>query len=117
MHIYKNLKVWEKAMDLVEITYSATQSFPDNERFGLTNQIRRSAVSIPSNISEGAGRNGKKEFNQFIGIALGSNCELETQFLISQRLKYINEEKLMEIISNINEIQRMLASLAKANLN
>lgn len=117
MHNYKELKVWQKAMDLVENIYVATATFPETEKYGLTNQIRRSAVSVPSNIAEGAGRNGNREFNQFIGIAAGSICELETQLLISKRLKYVNENNVLELIENINEIQKMLSSLSKSSIN
>ncbi|HYG50407.1 MAG TPA: four helix bundle protein [Flavobacteriales bacterium] len=89
MNRNKELKVWNKAMDLVVDVYKVTILFPSEEKFGVTSQVRRSAVSIPSNISEGAGRNSDKEFNQFIGIANGSTCELETQLILAQRLGWI----------------------------
>ncbi|MCX7549348.1 four helix bundle protein [Xanthomarina sp. F2636L] len=93
---HKELDVWKTAMDLVEEIYSLTSNFPSEERFGLTAQIRRAAVSIPSNIAEGAGRKGDKELVQFVSIAIGSLAELETQYLIAVRLSYIkkNEETL-----------------------
>ena len=80
------MDVWKKSMDLVEAIYDLTASFPSEEKYGLTSQIRRASVSIPSNISEGAARKNNKEFSQFISIALGSLAELETQYLIAIRL-------------------------------
>ena len=80
---HKDLDVWKKSMDLVEAVYALTKSFPDDERFGLTNQIQRAAVSVPSNIAEGSARKSDKELIQFIYIALGSLSEIETQYLIA----------------------------------
>jgi len=113
MHIFKNLKVWQKATDLVVAIYKQTEFFPDKERFGLISQINRCAVSIPSNIAEGAGRNSPKEFNNFIGIALGSSCELETQLIIANRLKYLGDAELKELTEAIEEVQKMLYGLQK----
>ena len=84
---HKDLEVWIKSMDLVEDVYALSKFFPNDEKFGLTNQIRRASVSVPSNISEGAARKSDKEFIQFLYIALGSLSELETQYLIAVRLK------------------------------
>ncbi|MFA5010608.1 MAG: four helix bundle protein [Ignavibacteria bacterium] len=84
---HKDLEVWKKSIDLVSEIYEITKSFPKEEIYGLTNQIRRSAVSIPSNIAEGAGRNHDKEFIQFLYIAMGSSSELETQIFICKNLK------------------------------
>ncbi|MCB0798807.1 MAG: four helix bundle protein [Chitinophagales bacterium] len=103
---HKDLDVWKKGMDLVVEVYNWTGLFPDGEKFGLTSQMRRAAVSIPSNIAEGSARKGDKELIQFINIALGSVSELETQYLIAERLKLapshqllcdliINEKKLL----------------------
>ncbi len=103
---HKDLDVWKKGMDLVEKIYSISSSFPDSERFGLTSQIRRAAISIPSNIAEGAGRKSDKELLQFISIALGSLAEIETQYLIAIRLKYIEENKL--VLSLIVEERKLL---------
>lgn len=100
-------------MDLVVEVYAKTDKFPNKEKFGLTNQINRCAVSIVSNIAEGAGRNSEKEFNNFLGISLGSSCELETQLLIAERLKYIKENEAKEIISLIEEVQKMIVGLQK----
>ncbi len=87
---HKDLEVWKKSMDLVGNNYRTTEFFPNKEVYGLTNQIRRAAVSIPSNIAEDAARNSKKEFIQFLFIALGSLSELETQIIIASRLEYLN---------------------------
>ena len=102
---HKELDVWKNAMDLVEKTYSLSSEFPDEERYGLISQIRRASVSIPSNIAEGAGRKGSKEFHRFINIALGSLTELETQYLIAIRLNYIKEN---QEISDLITKQRQL---------
>ena len=89
MNNHKDLLLYQKSLDLVEYIYRLTKAFPADERFGLTSQLRRSAVSLPSNIAEGAGRRGKKEFIQFLYIGLGSLNEMETQIEISRRLGYI----------------------------
>ena len=93
---HKDLDVWKKSMDLVETIYKLTQAFPDSEKFGLTSQMRRAAVSIPSNIAEGAARKGDKELIHFLHIALGSLSELETQYLIAIRLAFIKNEETIE---------------------
>jgi len=93
---HHDLRVWQEAVDFVEIVYQVTVDFPENEKFGLTAQLQRAAVSVPSNIAEGAGRSGDKEFLRFLYIARGSLCEIETQLLIAQRLGYISSmEKVM----------------------
>ena len=106
MHNYKELKLWQKAMDLIRLIYEITRSFPQEEKFGLINQIRRASVSIASNIAEGAGRNSDKEFIHFISIATGSCYETETQLIIADRLNYTKENETN--FSLINEIQKML---------
>ena len=93
---HKDLEVWKKSMDLVESIYTLTQRFPEAEKFGLTSQMRRSAVSIPSNIAEGAARKGDKEFLHFLYISLGSLSELETQYLIATRLEFIIKQESFE---------------------
>lgn len=100
MHRFEELKIWEKAMDVTEQCYRATENYPSEEKYGLTSQIRRSAVSIPSNIAEGAGRNTNGEFKQFLGIANGSSFELLTQLYLSKRLNILSEEKVRPIINN-----------------
>lgn len=113
MNQFKNLKVWQKSLDLVVEVYKQTDKFPDKERFGLISQINRCAVSIVSNIAEGAGRNSSKEFNNFLGITLGSSCELETQLIVAFKLGYINEKNLNALILSIEEIQKMIVGLQK----
>lgn len=113
MNNYKELKIWQKSMDLVEKVYKITSNFPIEEKFGLISQIQRCAVSIPSNIAEGAGRNSNKEFRNFLGIANGSTNELNTQLLLSIRIGYVKEEDLDEIINLITEIQKMNFTLIK----
>ena len=93
---HKDLDVWQKSMDLVELIYDLTSQFPLEERFGLVSQMRRSAVSIPSNIAEGAARKGDKELIQFLMIAIGSLSELETQYLITIRLKFVEKNEELE---------------------
>ncbi|BAU53254.1 four helix bundle protein [Mucilaginibacter gotjawali] len=107
MHNLKELKIWNKAIDLSVDVYKATASFPADERFGLTSQSRRSAVSIPSNIAEGAGRNSNKEFCNFLGIANGSSFELQTQLVISNKLSLLNDELLSDLLQQIDELQKM----------
>ena len=111
---YRDLVVWQKAMGLVSAVYQLTRTFPDSERFGLTSQIQRAAVSIPSNIAEGQGRLATKEFRQFLGIARGSLKELETQLLISIDLAYASLEDVDPCLGLADEIGRMLNALIKA---
>ena len=113
MHKIKELKIWNRAMDLAVDVYKATEKFPNEEKFGLTSQIRRSAVSIPSNISEGAGRNSNKEFNQFIGIANGSSFELQTQIILANRLELLGNESSEVLLKEIDELQKMSYSFQK----
>ena len=107
MNNFKELKIWSKAMNVVTEVYKATLNFPIDEKFGLTSQIRRCAVSIPSNIAEGAGRNTNGEFRQFLGIANGSCYELQTQLILSNTLKLIDDETTTELLNEIIEIQKM----------
>ena len=107
MHNLKELKIWNKAIDLTVDVYKATASFPSDERFGLISQSRRSAVSIPSNIAEGAGRNSNKEFSNFLGISNGSSYELQTQLVISNRLSLMDDNTLNNLLTQIDEIQKM----------
>lgn len=119
MHRYQNLKVWQKAMDLTESVFLLTRDFPEEERFGLNSQIRRSAVSVPSNIAEGAGRNSNPDFIRFLNIATGSLNELETQILISHRLNYLSKSQLEEVLPLVTEVQKMnyalIQKLSKEN--
>jgi four helix bundle protein len=103
---HKDLDVWKKSMNLVVLIYDITSKFPSDERFGLTSQMRRAAVSIPSNIAEGAARKGDKEFIQFLMIALGSLSELETQYLLSIQLKLVQKE--IEVINNMVDVKKLI---------
>ena len=107
MHNLKELKIWNKAIDLTVDVYKATASFPSEEKYGLISQSRRSAVSIPSNIAEGAGRNSTKEFSNFLGIANGSSYELQTQLVISNKLELIDDGLLNNLLQQIDELQKM----------
>ena len=111
MATHKELIVWQKGIQLVKEVYQLTQSFPKEEVFGLTSQIRRCAVSIPSNIAEGCARRSDKELIQFLHIALGSAAELETQLIISKELSYLTDESFNTISSLNNEIIRLLSAL------
>lgn len=111
MKTHKDLKVWQDSITLVTEIYSITKSFPKEEMYGLTNQIRRAAVSVPSNISEGAARQTNKEFIQFLYIALGSNSELETQLLIAYNLKFISNNDYKNCNQQVDEIGKMLNGL------
>jgi len=108
---YKELKVWQKAYQLCITIYKITKHFPKEERYGLTSQIRRSAVSVPSNIAEGYGRKTTQEYMQSLYIAYGSHCELETQIMISKDLGYIKSDDFQELQQNIGDVERMLKAL------
>ena len=108
---HKDLNVWKKAMDLAAQVYSLTAKFPKEELYGLTLQIRRSAVSIPSNIAEGAARHSRKEFIQFLHIASGSVAELETQLLLAIRIGLLSGD---HIISHVEEVRRLLLGLLRS---
>lgn len=114
MHNIKDLKIWNKAIDLAVRVYGVTSDYPADERYGLISQSRRSAVSIPSNISEGAGRNTKGEFKQFLGVANGSSYELQTQLVIAEKLGFVNEQIAGELLDNIDELQKMNYKLQSA---
>ena len=107
---YKELKIWQKGMEIVDDVYQLTASFPKEEVYGLTAQMRRCGVSIPSNIAEGSQRTSAKEFSNFILIAKGSLAELETQILISIRQKFAKEDRAKEILLKADELHRMLYS-------
>ena len=110
---YKDLIVWQKSLRLVKWIYLLTRSFPSDERFGLISQMRRAAVSIPSNIAEGQARRTTPDFIRFISNAEGSLAELETQMIISADLEFCSRENLGEIFSVMNEIRKMLNSLRR----
>tara|TARA_R110002050_G_scaffold25220_4_gene67298 strand:+ start:522 stop:875 length:354 start_codon:yes stop_codon:yes gene_type:complete len=108
MHRYKDLKFWQKSMDMAQMVFEITSEFPTNERYGLTAQLRRAAVSVPSNIAEGAGRGTNADFNRFLDIANGSLNEIETQFLLSERFDLISKDKLETVRSEVDQIQKMI---------
>jgi four helix bundle protein len=101
MSTYKNLKIWKQSLDFAVEIYKTTSQFPKNEEYGLVSQMRRSVVSIPSNIAEGAGRNSHKENLRFLYFSLGSITELETQIILCQNLEFIEGDSLLENLNNI----------------
>ena len=111
MHDFKKMKVWQKTRVLAKTIYLSTANFPKEELFGLTSQIRRSSVSIVSNIAEGAGRNTDGEFSNFLGIANGSSYELDAQLLLALDLGYITESEADLILKELHEVQKMLYTL------
>jgi four helix bundle protein len=111
---YSDLIVWQKAMDFVVAIYRAGAAFPRDEIYGLTAQMRRSAVSIPSNIAEGQGRDSPADFLRFLSIAYGSLCEVETQICIAQRLDYIDAERHRSLMISSAEIGRLLNGLSNS---
>lgn len=108
---YRDLIAWQKAMDLVTAIYCATACFPREEIYGLTSQMRRAAVSVPSNIAEGQGRHGRAEFRHFLRLATGSLMELETQTLIAERLRYLSPDVAADILQDAAELGRVLNGL------
>ena len=113
-HNFKNLNVWIKSRVLIKEVYQLVEIFPNDELYGLSSQIKRSAISIPSNIAEGSGRSSDVEFARFLKISLGSAYELETQIILGFDLGLINENKFENIIKKISEIQKMLHGLVKS---
>lgn len=111
---YKDLVAWQKSMDLVSAVYRASQGFPKEEIFGLVSQIRRSAVSVPSNIAEGHARTSRKEFQYFLSNARGSLAELETQLTIAHQLAYIDETGINQLLDRLGEVGRILNGLLTA---
>ena len=113
MHNYKKLNVWISSISLVKNIYNLTRKFPKEEMFFLTQQLRRAAISIPSNIAEGAGRNSNAQFKNFLQISIGSCFEVETQLIISKELEYISEEELETISKELDSIMKMNHNLQK----
>ena len=107
---YRDLLVWQRSMDLVERIYRITKKLPDGERWGLTSQMCRAAVSVPANIAEGYGRQATGEYRHFLSIGRGSLSELETHILLCQRLGYIEAKEVTSVLSEVEEILKMLAS-------
>jgi len=114
MHNFKELKVWQKSIDLAVEVYKATSFLPTDEKFGLISQMKRCSVSIPSNIAEGSGRGSGAQFKYFLTISQGSAFELETQLIISNRLELLNDELSANLIEKTTEIQKMVYALDRS---
>lgn len=110
---YKELIVWQKAMDVAEEAYTLVNKLPKDEQFALSNQIRRAAISIPSNIAEGQSRNSTKEFIHFLGIANGSKSELETQLRLCVKIGYLKDDEIIRAMDNLQEVGKMIYALIK----
>jgi len=110
---YRDLIVWQKGIELVKKIYLITQKFPAEEKYGLVSQMRRAAISIPSNIAEGQARHTTGEFIQFISIAEGSTAELDTQIIVGIELNYISKEQVQDIFTLLTEIKKMLNTLRR----
>jgi len=110
---HKQLDAWTTAVELAQLVYKTTDEFPAREQFGLTNQARRAAISIPSNIAEGAARQTKKEFIQFLYIAKGSLSELDTQLELARRLEYLGQKKFESLVEMLERVDRMLSGLIR----
>ena len=113
---YKDLQIWQKGILLAQMVYKLTATFPAEERYGLVAQMRRAAVSIPSNIAEGQARQGTKEFLQFLSHANGSLAELETQLVLTQKLGFCEEKMATPVAKQIDELQRMIRAMRRALL-
>ena len=114
MKTHKDLNVWKCSIDLVINIYSVTRDFPKEEIFGLTAQIKRAVVSVPSNISEGAARDKKKEFIRFLQISMGSLAEVETQLIIAGRLHYLDKQNFEDLLGSINKIRAQISGLIRS---
>ena len=108
---FRELEIWKKGIELVKEVYKTTENFPQSELYGLTSQMRRCAVSVPSNVAEGFRRRHSREFRQFLNIALGSLAELETQLVIAQEINYLSDGQV--ILERIDHISRMIATLLR----
>jgi len=113
MHNFRELKVWQKSIELAVDVYKATSCLPSDEKYGLTSQMKRGSVSIPSNIAEGSGRNTDKDFKNFLSISLGSGFELETQMIIANKLQLFDSALTDDLVTKVSEIQKMIYALQK----
>jgi len=111
---HRDLEVWREGIALVEGVYNLTKNFPDDEKFGLTSQLKRAAISVPSNIAEGAARNSDKEFLQFLYIAQGSIVEIETHLIIAEKLRFISAKQNIEAEQQRNKVARLLFGLIRS---
>jgi four helix bundle protein len=114
MHNFRKLTVWSKAIDFIVDIYKVCETFPNSEKYGISSQVQRAAVSISCNISEGCGKSSEKEFNRFLEIALSSAFEVENLLIVSQKLNFINKEKFSEMEIKIKDIQGMIIGLKKS---
>ena len=112
-HNFKNLNIWKQSIDLAVDIYEETEDFPKSEEYGLKSQLRRCAVSVPSNIAEGSSRSSDKDFNRFLEFSQGSLFEMQTQVIISARRKFIKEEKSENLENQITELQKMISGFQK----
>lgn len=111
---YRDLVAWQKAMDLVESIYACTSAWPKEEVYALTNQVRRAAVSVPSNIAEGQGRASGNDFLRYLRIARGSLFEIETQLLVAERLEYIEHDKAHELLAQSGQVSKLISGLIRS---
>ena len=114
MKTFRDLLIWQKAMEMVLAIYNETRCFPNDEKYGLVTQMRRSAVSIPSNMAEGYGRNSKGDFKRFLQISMGALFEVQTQLEIAMQLGYLGDKKYKNLYEGSREIERMLSSFIKS---
>jgi len=112
-HRFKDLEIWKQCRLLCTEIYLISAAFPENEKFGMTNLLRRASLSIPSNIAEGSSRSSNKEFNRFLDFSIGSAYEVETQLLISSDLKFITSDQIQQILPKLNSIVKMILSFKK----
>jgi len=117
MFNFEKLDVWQKAIDFADLIYNKTRAFPSDERFGLTNQLRRAAVSISSNIAEGSSRSSKSDFARFVEIVTGSVFEVVSQAFIAHRQGFLSEDQFRKIYTDAEELSRMLSGLRKSLLS
>ena len=109
MHKFKELEIWKRSRKFCSVIYDITSNFPTSEKFGLTNQLRRASVSVPSNIAEGSSRKSEKDFARFLQISIGSAYEIETQLLIASDLGFIKQDEITEILNELNQIIKMIS--------
>ncbi|MCB0398985.1 MAG: four helix bundle protein [Winogradskyella sp.] len=108
-HKFKELQIWQRSRSFCSDVYKLTSEFPESEKFGLVNQLRRASVSIPSNIAEGSSRSSNKDFVRFLTMSIGSAYEIETQLLIAHDLNFISEQELKQVTNDLNEIIKMIS--------
>ncbi|MES2838390.1 MAG: four helix bundle protein [Bacteroidota bacterium] len=116
-HNFKNLKIWQKSMDLTDLVFEYNKDLPSSERFNLIDQMNRSSCSIPSNIAEGSGKKSKLQFAEYLSIALSSAFELETQLLICERRTYGEKQKLERVLELVSEVEKMIFSFREIVAN